>query len=124
MGHRIPESRCMTDIYLLTGLTLPAGIAHESLPGTVKAFIADCWQGMSRTQMIARAKSRGLRLSFRATGPCAHGNTGLFELRFSDGTSGCLMLAHLQRVRGEPLPGTSDPERPVIRLSSGWLTDA
>lgn len=89
----------MADIYLLTGLTLPAGIAHESLPGAVKAFIADCWHGMSRTQMIARAKSRGLRLSFRATGRCAHGEIGLFELRFSDGATGCLMLAHLQRVR-------------------------
>ncbi|WP_350357497.1 hypothetical protein [Paraburkholderia fungorum] len=89
----------MADIYLLAGLTLPAGITHESLPGAVKAFIADCWQRMSRTQMITRAKSRGLRLSFRATGRCAHGETGLFELRFSDGAAGCLMLAHLQRVR-------------------------
>ncbi|TDY16772.1 hypothetical protein B0G81_7882 [Paraburkholderia sp. BL6665CI2N2] len=30
----------MADIYLLTGLTLPMGIAHESLPAAVKAFIA------------------------------------------------------------------------------------
>src|ERR1700733_2886371 len=29
---------CMADIYLLTGLTLPQGVAHESLPGTVTLF--------------------------------------------------------------------------------------
>ncbi|REE07088.1 hypothetical protein B0G71_8145 [Paraburkholderia sp. BL27I4N3] len=109
----------MADIYLLTGLTLPAGIAHESLPGAVKAFIADCWQGMSRTQMIARAKSRKLRLSFCATRPCAHGETGVFALRFSDGTSGCLMLAHLRRVRNSRgrnrRPGRTAVSRPPAR---------
>jgi hypothetical protein len=90
---------CMADIYLLTGLTLPPGVAHESLPGTVTRFMSDCWQGMSRTQMSARAKRRGLRLSFRATAPCPSGKTGVFELRFTDGEVECLMLALLQRVR-------------------------
>jgi hypothetical protein len=88
----------MADIYLLTGLTLPHGVAHESLPGTVTLFIADCWPGMSRTQMIARAKRRGMRLSFRATTPCQSGETGVFELRFNDGAVECLMLARLQRL--------------------------
>ncbi|CAE6776976.1 hypothetical protein R69927_04024 [Paraburkholderia domus] len=88
----------MADIYLLTGLTLPQGVAHESMPGTVSRFISDCWQGMSRTQMIARAKQRGLRLSFRATAPCPSGETGVFEVRFNDGAVECLMLARLQRV--------------------------
>jgi hypothetical protein len=89
---------CMADIYLLTGLTLPQGVAHESLSGTVTRFMADCWPGMSRTQMIARAKRRGLRLAFRATVPCPSGETGVFELRFNDGVVECLMLARLQRV--------------------------
>jgi hypothetical protein len=40
----------MADIYLLTGLTLPQGVAHESLPGTVTRFMSDCWPGMSRTR--------------------------------------------------------------------------
>lgn len=80
-------------------LTLRSGVAHESLPGTTRAFIAECWQGMSPARMIARAKARGLRLSFRATGRCAQGDTGLFELRFSYGAGSFLMLAHLQRVR-------------------------
>jgi putative component of toxin-antitoxin plasmid stabilization module len=89
---------CMADIYLLAGLTLPSGVAHEFLPGTVTLFMADCWPGMSRTQMIARAKRRGLRLSFRATVPCPSGGTGVFELRFNDGAGECLMLARLERV--------------------------
>jgi hypothetical protein len=88
----------MADIYLFAGLTLPQGVAHESLPGTVTHFMADCWRGMSRTQMIARAKRRGLRLSFRATAACPSGETGMFELRFNDGAVECLMLARLQRV--------------------------
>ena len=87
----------MADIYLLAGLTLPPGVAHESLPGTVTRFLSDCWHGMSRTQMIARAKRRGLRLSFRATAPCPSGATGVFELRFYDGAVECLMLARLQQ---------------------------
>ncbi|MEZ2311929.1 hypothetical protein AB6809_35600 [Paraburkholderia sp. RCC_158] len=88
----------MADIYLLAGLTLPQGVAHESLPRTVTRFMADCWPGMSRAQMIGRAKLRGLRLSFRATAPCPSGETGVFELRFHDGARECLMLARLQRV--------------------------
>ncbi|MFM0741849.1 hypothetical protein PQQ51_31855 [Paraburkholderia xenovorans] len=88
----------MADIYLLAGLTLPQGVAHESLPGTVACFISDCWHGMSRTQMMARAKRRGLRLSFHATARCRSGETGVFELRFNDGAVECLMLARLQRV--------------------------
>ncbi len=32
----------MADLYVLTGLTLPQGVAHESLPGTVTCFVSDC----------------------------------------------------------------------------------
>ncbi|RQM59620.1 hypothetical protein EHZ18_08765 [Burkholderia vietnamiensis] len=88
----------MADRYRLAGLTLPQGVAHESLPGPVARFISDCWHGMSRTQMMVRAKRRGLRLSFRATARCRSGETGVFELRFNDGAVECLMLAWLQRV--------------------------
>ncbi|MGY6163900.1 hypothetical protein [Paraburkholderia strydomiana] len=109
----------MADLYLLAGLTLPQGVAHESLPGIVTRFMSDCWHGMSRTQMIARAKHRGLRLSFRATAPCRSGDTGVFELRFHDGTVECLMLARLQRVgsrRGKRRQsGRNDVARPPPR---------
>ncbi|ORC44386.1 hypothetical protein B2G74_33370 [Burkholderia sp. A27] len=109
----------MADIYLLTGLTLPQGVAHESLPGTVTRFMADCWPGMSRTQMIAHAKRRGLRLSFRVTARCRSGETGVFELRFNDGAVECLMLARLQRVgarSGKRRPASrTDVSRPPPR---------
>ncbi|EIF31821.1 hypothetical protein BCh11DRAFT_07359 [Burkholderia sp. Ch1-1] len=109
----------MADIYLLIGLTLPQGVAHESLPGTMTRFISDCWQGMSRTQMIARAKRRGVRLSFRATAPCPSGETGVFELRFNDGAGECLMLARLQRVgnriSGKRRTRRTDVSRPPPR---------
>ena len=109
----------MTDIYLLDGLSLPHGVAHESLPGIVTRFMADCWQGMNRTQMRVRAKRQGLRLSFRSTARCAPGDTGVFELRFSGGEVECLMLARLRRVhrtdrrstRGATLPPARDPRQ-------------
>lgn len=109
----------MADLYLLAGLTLPQGVAHESLPGIVTRFMSDCWHGMSRTQMIARAKHRGLRLSFRATARCRSGDAGVFELRFNDGTVECLMLARLQRVGSRPgkrrQTGRNDVSRPPPR---------
>jgi len=109
----------MPDIYLLTGLTLPQGVAHESLPGTVTLFVSDCWPGMSRTQMMARARQRGLRLSLRATARCPSGETGVFELRLTDGAVECLMLARLQRVgnssRGDRRTSRADVSRPPPR---------
>ncbi|HEX7913655.1 MAG TPA: hypothetical protein VF534_37010 [Paraburkholderia sp.] len=109
----------MADIYLLAGLTLPQGVAHESLPETVTLFVSDCWQGMSRTQMMARAKRRGLHLSFRATARCASGESGVFELRFSDGSVECLMLARLQRIgnrsRGDRRTKRTDVSQPPPR---------
>jgi hypothetical protein len=110
---------CMADIYLLAGLTLPQGVAHEFLPGTVTLFKSDCWPGMSRTQMMARAKRRGLRLSLRATAPCPSGETGVFELRFTDGAGECLMLARLRRIGsrsgGKRRTRRTDVSRPPAR---------
>jgi hypothetical protein len=105
----------MADIYLLDGLTLPHGVAHESLPGIVARFMADCWQGMSRTQMRARAKRQGLRLSFRSTARSAPGDTGVFELRFSGGEVECLTLARLRRVRGKDRRSTRGATLPPAR---------
>jgi hypothetical protein len=109
----------VTDIYLLAGLTLPQGVAHESLPENVTIFVSDCWQGMSRTQMMARAKRRGLRLSFRATARCGPGESGVFELRFSDGSVACLMLARLPRIgnrsRGDRRTRRTDVSQPPLR---------
>ncbi|REG48433.1 plasmid replication DNA-binding protein KfrA [Paraburkholderia sp. BL6669N2] len=117
--HR--EMGCMADIYLLTGRTLPQGVAHESLPGTVTRFVSDCWPGRSRTPMMGRAKRRGLRLSLRATAPCPSGETGVFELRLSDGAGECLLLARLQRIGKRSnvhrQSGRTDVSRPPPRDS-------
>src|ERR1700754_843006 len=111
----------MADTYLLTGLTLPAGVAHESLPETVTLFMSDCWPGMSRRQMIARAKRRGLRLSFRATARCPSGETGVFEMRFNDGGGEFLILARLQRIGhrsgGSRRAGRTEESQPPARDS-------
>jgi hypothetical protein len=83
----------MADVYQLAGLTLPPDLSHESLPEAVRMFLQDCWAGMSRTQMTARAKRRDMRLSFRTITRCPAGGSGLFELRCHVGAEECLMLA-------------------------------
>ncbi len=45
----------MADAFELVALALPGGVAPESLPAIVRQFVADCWPGMSRSQLIARA---------------------------------------------------------------------
>ncbi|WP_244438951.1 hypothetical protein [Paraburkholderia dilworthii] len=76
---------------------------------------------MSRTQMMARAKRRGVGLSFRATAPCPPGETGVFELRFNAGAGECLMLARLQRIGKRSVKhrqtGRTDVSRPPPRDS-------
>jgi hypothetical protein len=109
----------MADIYLLIGLTLPPDTAHESVPAMVSLFVSDCWPGMSRTQMVARAKRRGLRLSVRAVARCTPGSTALFELLADDGTVQCRMLAQLRRGKarrgGTRRVGRSGVSRPPPR---------
>jgi len=62
---RLPSSR-MADRLELVALALPAGCAPESLPPAVAAFIAACWPGMSRAQLLDRARRLALRASLRA----------------------------------------------------------
>ena len=56
----------MADRLELVALALPAGCAPESLPPAVAAFIAACWPGMSRAQLLDRARRLALRASLRA----------------------------------------------------------
>ncbi len=50
----------------LVALAQPAGCAPESLPPPVAALVAACWPGMSRTQLLDRARRLALRMSLRA----------------------------------------------------------
>jgi hypothetical protein len=88
----------MADAFELVALALPGDIAPESLPATVRQFIADCWRGMSRSQLIARARRLSLRPSLRAYCRSAPGDIGHFALTLTAGMQTVSLIVHLRRV--------------------------
>ncbi|WP_321954144.1 hypothetical protein [Paraburkholderia bannensis] len=55
----------MADRFKLVALALPPDCAPEALAPSVVAFIAACWAGMSRAQLLERARRIGLNVSLR-----------------------------------------------------------
>ncbi|EIM93435.1 hypothetical protein WQE_49353 [Paraburkholderia hospita] len=51
----------MADAFELVALALPGEVAPESLPTTIRQFVSDCWPGMRRGQLVARARRLALR---------------------------------------------------------------
>jgi hypothetical protein len=47
-------------------LALPADLAPDSLPDAIRRLVAERWPGMSRAQLVARARRQGLHPSLRA----------------------------------------------------------
>lgn len=88
----------MADTFELVALSLPADCAPESLPPLVKRLVADCWPGMSRAQLIARARRNALHPSLRAHGASAPGDTGHFTLTLAVDGAPVQLIAHLRRV--------------------------
>ena len=109
----------MAEAFELVALALPGDIAPESLATTVRQFVADCWPGMSRGQLVARARRLALRPSLRAYGASAPGEIGLFELTLTAGTQIVLLIAHLRRVAGRRATARSrkaaNVSRPPVR---------
>ncbi|KAE8754820.1 hypothetical protein FSO04_37775 [Paraburkholderia madseniana] len=110
----------MADTFELVALGLPAGFAPDALPDAVKRLVADCWPGMSRAQLLARARRLALQPSLRAAvdhpGAAAPGETGLFSLTLlADGVA-LRLIAHLRRVKrrrqsARPVKGSKPPAR-------------
>ncbi|CAN7772694.1 hypothetical protein SBC1_80380 (plasmid) [Caballeronia sp. SBC1] len=93
----------MANTLELMVLALPLELAPESLPPVVKRFVADCWPGMSRAQLISRARRQALHPSLRAIannpGAGAPGETGHFSLTLTAEGMSVQLVAHLRRVR-------------------------
>ncbi|MGF6872737.1 hypothetical protein [Paraburkholderia sp. MM5477-R1] len=102
----------MADPFELVALALPAGCAPESLPPAVKRLVADCWPGMSRAQLVARARRHALQPSLRAAGDnpgvSAPGETGHFSLTVTVDGREVRLVAHLRRI-----PKRRRPARPA-----------
>lgn len=94
--------KIMADTFELVALALPAHVEPEALPAAVKRLVADCWAGMSRAQLLARARRHALHPSLRAAGDnpgaSAPGETGHFSLTLAVDGAPVQLIAHLRRV--------------------------
>ncbi|RAR48271.1 hypothetical protein C7401_15223 [Paraburkholderia unamae] len=92
----------MADRLELVALALPPGCAPESLPPAVVQFIAACWPGMSRAQLLDRARRLALRVSLRARPAAgqAAGPDGVrrYALVLTLGAAKAELVAHVRRL--------------------------
>ncbi|WP_321906119.1 hypothetical protein [Paraburkholderia tropica] len=88
----------MADRLELVALALPAGCAPESLPPSVAAFMAACWPGMSRAQLLDRARRLALCASLRARPEPGPDGTRLYALVFIIGEVKAELVAHVRRL--------------------------
>ncbi|MEX4003599.1 hypothetical protein AB4Y38_32465 [Paraburkholderia sp. EG285A] len=88
----------MADRLELVALALPAGCAPESLPPAVAAFIAACWPGMSRAQLLDRARRLALHVSLRARPEPGPDGVRLYALVLTLGAAKAELVAHVRRL--------------------------
>ncbi len=86
----------MTARFELVALA-PAGCAPESLPPSVTALIGACWPGMSRAQLVDRARRLSLRISLRPRPDFGPGGVRLYSLVMACETRAEL-IAHVRRL--------------------------
>jgi hypothetical protein len=111
----------MADRFELVAITLPPGCAPESLAPVIATFIDACWSGMSRAQMLDRARRIGLRVSLRMLsdppidGVRRHG-LRLDSLDSPNGHGVCIeLVAHLRRVARRRGAGRAKASLPPAR---------
>ncbi|MEX4004194.1 hypothetical protein AB4Y38_35525 [Paraburkholderia sp. EG285A] len=88
----------MADRLELVALALPAGCAPETLPPAVAEFIAACWPGMSRAQLLDRARRLALRVSLRARPEPGPDGVRLYVLVLMTGAIKAEFVAHVRRL--------------------------
>ncbi|WP_322052972.1 hypothetical protein [Paraburkholderia bannensis] len=88
----------MADRLELVALALPPGCAPESLPPSVVAFMAACWPGMSRAQLLDRARRLALGASLRERPEPGPDGTRLYALVLIIGGVKAELVAHVRRL--------------------------
>ncbi|TFE37787.1 hypothetical protein E2553_41115 [Paraburkholderia dipogonis] len=101
----------------LVALALPAGLAPESLPSPVAQFVTACWPGMSRAQLLARARSHGLRVSLRVRREPGPEDVRLYALVLVTGQSRVELLAHVRWLAHRRGARRARASRPPLRDS-------
>ncbi|MFT0174334.1 hypothetical protein [Paraburkholderia mimosarum] len=105
----------MADCFELVALALPAGCAPESLPPAVAAFFAACWPGMSRAQLLDRARRLALRVSLRARPEPRPEGVRLYALVLMTGAVKAEMVAHVRRFARRRGGGRAKASLPPAR---------
>jgi hypothetical protein len=88
----------MPDRFELVALALPAGCEPERLPQAVTLFIAACWAGMSRAQLLERARRLGLRVSLRLRPESGQDAVRLYSLMLLGDEVCAELIAHVRRL--------------------------
>jgi hypothetical protein len=82
----------------LVSLALPVDCPPESIPPAVGRLIAAAWNGMSRAQLVDRARRLDMRASLRVQPGIGPDGLTQFRLTLSFANGSFELIAHVRRV--------------------------
>ena len=88
----------MTQRFELVSLALPAGCPPESVPPGVGRLISAAWPGMSRAQLVDRARRLDMRASLRVQPGIGPDGLTHFRLTLSFADESFELTAHVRRA--------------------------
>ncbi|WP_434667226.1 hypothetical protein P5W99_38540 [Paraburkholderia sp. A3BS-1L] len=84
--------------FALVSLALPVDCPPELVPSTVSRLIAAAWNGMSRAQLVDRARRLDMRASLRVQPGIGPDGLTQFRLTLSFANGSFELIAHVRRV--------------------------
>jgi hypothetical protein len=88
----------MAQRFELVSLALPADCSPESIPLVVSRLIAAAWPGMSRTQLVDRARRLDMRASLQMQPGIGADGLTQFRLTLSFADGRFELIAHVRRA--------------------------
>jgi hypothetical protein len=88
----------MAHSFELVSLALPADCPPESVPSAVGRLISAAWPGMSRAQLVERARRLNMRGSLRVQPGIGPDGLTPFRLTLSFADESFELIAHVRRV--------------------------
>jgi len=109
----------MPNRFELVALALPADCPPESVPAAVGRLISAAWPGMSRAQLMDRARRLDMRASLRVqpgSGPIGPDGLTQFRLALTFADERFELVAHVRRIkRRRPGARRQKPSLPPAR---------
>lgn len=106
----------MTDRFELVSLALPVDCLPESVPSAVGQLISAAWSGMSRAQLVDRARRFDMRATLRVQPGIGLDGLTRFRLGLSFADGSFELIAHVRRiVRRRPGARRQKPSLPQAR---------